>query len=118
MVYSGTLDEQLADGKSRLLAAYSRLALKEETLNLAEGMYTKGYSKYSINSGRRHFLTFLESIAHPCMRNYSIDEILDLYKDPLAHYEELTTLLSTILVGRQTKLVANARAVYIHARCN
>lgn len=87
----------MTGGKARLLAAYSKLAAKEETLILAEQMHSEGYGKNTITRGRVHFLTALESTGHACMTNYTVDGVLKLFKNAADNRTELTNFLSTVL---------------------
>ena len=57
--YSNHLDSQHQDGQSKLLAAYGKLAAKEESLILAEQVHTKSYKDNSLSRGRLQFLTYL-----------------------------------------------------------
>ena len=94
--YSDVLDSGIEDGKSRLLAAYSKMASKEEALILADNLTTKAYQKSSILRGRTMFLTYLSSLRHKSMDSYTVEDVLNLYKDPMGNLLEIISLLSHV----------------------
>ena len=94
--YANTLDVQAVGGKAKLLAAYSRIVCREESLLLAAQLHTQKYTSNGIGRGRRHFLTYLESIGHVCMSAHSCDMVMRAYKNPDDNLVELTELLSHV----------------------
>ena len=95
--YNKHLSTRGSDGKAQLLAAYARMAAKEESIMLAENLHTKTYKKQTLQRGRRTFLIYLEVTQHPSMDDVSTDDIMDKYaKDPRDHMAYLVVFLSRI----------------------
>ena len=95
--YAGILDAQAEGGKARLLAAYARMAARQETWQLAQQCHTQTYRKNTLGRGRRQFLNYLDTVQHPTMHAHTVDDLLDKFNhDPKQHLPELTGFLSRI----------------------
>ena len=94
--YSDQLDG-CEEGASRgLLAAYARMAAKEEAFLLAEQLHSQSYQKNTIVRGRLQFLSFLHTIQHKSMDQRTPESVLELYRDPSKNMAEICNLLSMI----------------------